>query len=124
MITAMSTYLVLSLITVGALSVMILRIGRILGDCPQTGTAYKAAAVAVATGYAAIGTGGVLLIAAGIAMAPVPHMQALPVALGLAALCLGLGFSNAIATLRGVVNPPEAAPKTPRVPEADAPVNS
>lgn len=124
MITVMSTYLVLSLFGVGALSAMILRIGHILGGCPQQGTAYRAAGVAIATGYAAIGTGGVLLIAAGIAMAPVPYVQALPVALGLAAMCLGLGFSNAIATLRGVVNPSKAAPEPAWVSEASSPVNS
>ena len=67
----------------------------------------------VATGFAAIGAGGVLLIGAGL---PVLAQLSIPgalAALGFAALCLGLGFTQAIATLRDVLSPRAPRPTTP-----------
>ena len=63
-----------------------------------------------------IGFGGVALIGS---LLPILDMGALGIlpSLGLAALCLGLGFGHAVATLRAVVRealtPPQAAPATP-----------
>lgn len=53
-----------------ALCIMILRIGVMVGTCPATGTAARAAAVTIATGLAAIGAGGVILIGAVLPLNP------------------------------------------------------
>ncbi len=112
------TYLFAGLLTVAALSFMILKIGALMSDCPVNGSdknsgknsgknpAARTAAITIATGFAAIGTGGVLLIGAVLPL--LAEMPELGVALGLgfASLCLGLGFTQAIATLRAVLNPP------------------
>ena len=103
------TYITLALAALIALCVMILKIGKLIGDCPQSAAAARAAAVTVATGFAAIGAGGIILIGA---VLPVLEDAALPgffLSLGFAALCLGLGFTHAVATLRAVVRMP--APK-------------
>lgn len=109
-------YLSLGLTMVVAMAVMILKIGTILGECPQSGRAARAAAVTISCGYAMIGFGGVAIIGTAIPLLEMGAAGILP-CLGLAALCLGLGFSNAVATLRAVVRealtPPHAAPATP-----------
>lgn len=92
-------YEILALGTLIALSGMILKTGPLLATRPQTNPATKAATVTITTGFAAIGAGGVILIGAAL-----PVLSRSPVlALGLAALCLGLGFSHAVATLRAVL---------------------
>ncbi|MFT7593289.1 MAG: hypothetical protein ACI8R4_000602 [Paracoccaceae bacterium] len=98
------TYVILSLGTLITLSGMILKIGTLLADCPQTTPATKAVAVTIATGFAAIGAGGVILIGAALPVLSGSPVLALMLALGLAALCLGLGFSHALATLRAVLH--------------------
>jgi hypothetical protein len=109
-------YLSLGLAMVVAMAVMILRIGTILGECPQSGRAARAAVVTISCGYAMIGFGGVAIIGTAIPLLELGAVGILP-SLGLAALCLGLGFSNAVATLRAVVREagpqPQPAPSTP-----------
>lgn len=95
-------YLGLGVMMLLAMTVMILRIGSLHGDCPQSGRAARAAAVTIATGYAMVGLGGIILIGAVIPMLEAGFLALLP-GLGLVAVCLGLGFSHAIATLRAVV---------------------
>ncbi|QUJ75602.1 hypothetical protein KDD17_11620 [Sulfitobacter albidus] len=96
-------YIVLTLGGVAALAAMILRIGTMLGDCPQSRATARAAAVTIATGFAAIGTGGVILIGAGLPLlANVPFAGFLGIT-GLAALCLGLGFTHAVHVLRALM---------------------
>jgi hypothetical protein len=111
-----SLYIGLGLVMVTAMAVMILRIGDMIGNCPQSGRAARAAAVTIACGYGMIGFGGVALIGSAIPILEMGAIGILP-CLGLAALCLGLGFSNAVATLRAVVRealtPPHATPATP-----------
>lgn len=113
MTTILITYAILSLGILAILTAMILRIGGLMTDCPETGPATRVATVSIATGFAAIGGGGVLLIGAALVLLPHIATGLLPIAIGLAALCLGLGFTNAVATLRGVVSgqPPELAKK-------------
>lgn len=96
-------YLTASLGTVLILSLMILKIGRMLADCPENGARARTAAITVATGYAAIGTGSVLLIGAVLPVFAEEATLALLPAVGFAALCLGLGFTNAVSTLRHVL---------------------
>ena len=82
---------------------MILRIGALLGECPQSRATARAGAVTIATGFSAIGAGGVILIGAALALLAQAPMAGFLVALGFAALCLGLGFTHAISTLRAVM---------------------
>lgn len=121
------TYVVLAFGALTALCLMILRIGRMLGDCPQTRATARAGAVTIATGFAAIGAGGVILIGAALPMIPEAPFAAFLLALGFAALCLGLGFTHAVGTLRAVIaNPlpdrkPDAAPQSAAAEAAAAP---
>jgi hypothetical protein len=96
-------YFGIALTALGILTTMILRIGALLGECPDTGRTARSAAITIATGFAAIGLGGVVLAAI-----LLPALMAAPAvgllsALGLACLALGLGFTQAVATLRGVI---------------------
>jgi hypothetical protein len=110
MLVSTLTYITLALAAVVALTLMILRIGALMTDCPGKGPAARTAAITIATGFASIGTGGVLLIGSVLPLFERDAVFAVPVALGLAALCLGLGFTQAIATLRDVLAPKPPAP--------------
>jgi len=102
MMTLLASYVVLAFAALIALCIMLLRIGDMMADCPQNGPRMRISAISIATGFAAIGAGGVALIGAGLIAAAEAHLFALAAALGLASLCLGLGFSQAVATLRAV----------------------
>ena len=110
MIITMSTYFALALILTLALSYMIMKIGTLLGNCPASGQAARAAAVTIATGYCAIGFGGVILVGALFVGSNTIGLAGLFGALGFVSLCLGLGFTHAIGTLRAVVA--QAVPPT------------
>lgn len=105
-------YTVLALGAVVALTLMILRIGALVGDCPVTQARARAVSVTVATGFAAIGAGGVIMIGALLPVLRDAPLVALMLALGFAALCLGLGFTHAMGTLRAALVP---APSNPEV---------
>jgi len=96
-------YIALGFGGLAALAIMILRIGALLGECPQSRATARAGAVTIATGFSAIGAGGVILIGAALALLAQAPMAGFLVALGFAALCLGLGFTHAISTLRAVM---------------------
>ncbi|MEP5154844.1 hypothetical protein [Planktotalea sp.] len=102
------TFLILSYAAIAfamlvALSVMLLRIGAMMADCPVNGPRIQISAITIATGFAAIGAGGIALIGAGfIVSLPDTSLFGLTAALGLAALCLGLGFTQAVANLRAI----------------------
>ena len=114
------TYIAFALAAVIALTLMILRIGAMMADCPQNGPAARISTVSVATGFAAIGSGGAILIGALLPIFPHAPALGLTLALGLAALCLGLGFTQALANLRALLMPgPEtAAPRAKQAPAA------
>lgn len=114
-----SLYIGLSLLMVTAMVLMILKIGKLLGDCPASGRAARAASVTIATGYGMIGLGGVALIGAASALLDMGAIGLLP-SLGLAALCLGLGFGHAIATLRAVIRDSLSPQHPPNAPTGDA----
>ncbi|NNJ67910.1 MAG: hypothetical protein HKP54_07700 [Boseongicola sp.] len=97
-----SAYFIGALSVLIALSVMILKIGTVLGQCPDKGQAARAGSITIATGFAAIGAGCVTLIAAALPALGF-GLMALCICLGGATLALGLGFSNAVATLRSVM---------------------
>lgn len=86
-----------------ALALMILRIGALIGQCPESNDTARAAAVTIATGFSAIGAGGVILIGAVLPLFAEAPMAGFLGALGFAALCLGLGFTQAIGTLRAIM---------------------
>lgn len=96
-------YIVAGLATVGILTAMILIIGRMQENCPTTGPAAKLVSMTAASGFASIGAGGVLIISFVIPMMPNQPLIALLGALGLAAICLGLGFTHAVNTMRLVL---------------------
>lgn len=98
-----SSYALLAFAMLIALCIMLLRIGAMMSDCPDTGQRMRISAITIATGFAAIGAGGVALIGSGLIVSlPQTSLFGLTAALGLAALCLGLGFTQAVATLRAV----------------------
>ena len=97
-------YFILAACALAALSFMIFKIGDALADCPTTGRAARAGSLTIVTGFVAIGSGGVLIIAAAVFMSLTNiAVEGVMAALGLSILCLGLGFTHAVATLRDVV---------------------
>lgn len=100
MLTIGILYFNLGLGAVAALTIMIIRIGALIGECPQAQARAQAVAVTIATGFAAIGAGGVILIGAILPFAVDAPFAGLMLALGFAALCLGLGFTHAMGSLR------------------------
>jgi hypothetical protein len=109
MLTVALTYIILALGTLIALCLMILHIGKLMAHCPEDGGRARVAAITTATGFAAIGAGGVALVGAGLLIFQDVPIVGLLFALGFAALCLGLGFTQAIATLQAVMQRPERA---------------
>ena len=104
-------YIALALGAVVALTQMILRIGAMVGDCPVTQARARAVSVTIATGFAAIGAGGVIMIGAVLPVLGDAPFAALMLALGFAALCLGLGFTHAMGTLRAALLQPQPLPE-------------
>ena len=96
-------YIALGFAGLVALATMILRIGTLLGDCPQSRATARAGAVTIATGFCAIGAGGVILIGAALQLFENAPFASFLGALGFAALCLGLGFTQAVGTLRALM---------------------
>lgn len=96
-------YIALGFGALAVLALMILRIGALLGDCPQSRATARAGAVTIATGFSAIGAGGVILIGAALPLLADAPLAGFLGALGLAALCLGLGFAQAVGTLRALM---------------------
>lgn len=109
MLTLAFIYIALTFGALAALATMILRVGALLGDCPQSRAIARAGAVTIATGFSAIGAGGVILIGAVLPLVPAAPLAAFLFALGFAALCLGLGFTQAVGTLRALMY--DARPK-------------
>lgn len=107
---ALLTYFLIGFGLLAILGGSILRIGKIMADCPNAIPGLRPAAITIATGYAAIGGGGVLLAAVLLPLFAEFPLVGLLVASGLAALCLGLGFTQAIANLRGLGQPEPIIP--------------
>ena len=107
------TYLCVSLMVLIALGGMILRIGSHLGDCPAGKSAARTAALTIATGFAAIGTGGIILGTTPLIVLTDGSHAALFGMMGIVSLCLGLGFTHAVATLRAVLQGDKPQPKDP-----------
>lgn len=108
-----AAYLLAAAAALVLMSVMILRIGTALSECPITGRAAHAGALTIVTGYSAIGTGAAFLVGAG-ALVVIPEMPMVGLlgALGLCLLGLGIGFGHAVGTLRQVVGQAAAQAKS------------
>lgn len=105
----MLAYLAIALFALLGLTFMIIVISRALADCPEKGPRAKAVGITVATGFLAIGGGAVLLIAAFATLYPDDSVNVF--SMGLACLVLGLGFTQAVTTLRAAL---AELPKPPR----------
>ncbi len=107
------TYLLVAIIGLGTLCAILLKIGTLMATCPINGPAIKISALTIVTGFGAIGLGGIVLIGAIFPLIIETGFNALMVALGLALLCLGLGFTQAMTTLQGIIKTlPKPDPKT------------
>jgi hypothetical protein len=95
-------YFIFAFAFLAALTGMIVQISRQIAECPETGTAARASGVVIATGYAAIGAGFVLLVGSALPVVK-GGTPAVLFAIGFAAVVLGLGFTNAVMTLRRAV---------------------
>jgi hypothetical protein len=80
---------------------MIHRIAVEAGKFPERGAVGLAAGVTITTGFVAIGGGVVLLVA--VLPLMVPSLAMMVFAMGINCLILGLGFTQAITTLRAAV---------------------
>ncbi len=105
-------YFALSFGILAAMTGMILKIGKAIGNCPQTTNAARAASITISTGYLTIGAGGVFLVATILPIIHQSQLNILMLALGIVCVALGLGFSNAIITLRAAIRPTQTAPET------------
>lgn len=108
-------YFTITLATLLALARIILHIGRVMETCPQSGLTARGAGVAIASGYLAIGMGGIVILSAGIPAFgnhanPTELAMVTLLTIGFACLTLGLGFAHAMANLRSLVQRPKPAP--------------
>jgi len=110
-------YATLAMSGVAALTIAILHIGQLLTPCPERGSMARITALSIACAFAAIGAGGVILIGALLPLLAASPLVGMPLALGLAILCLGLGFTQAVAQLQAILqtdaSPPVAADVDP-----------
>ncbi len=123
MFSLLAVYAVLGTTMLVALCYMLMKIGALMATCPVNGPQIRISALSITTGFATIGLGGLILLAAAILVLAEFEIAALACALGLGALCLGLGFTQAVATLRAVVwqiQNPEPIQKPASAPVADA----
>lgn len=98
-------YFVAAFLLLGVLDFIIYRVGCEIARCPKAPPGAHAAALAVASGYAAIGAGGVVLAGVIVPAANEFAIYGLFVGLGVACISLGLGFAQAMANLRANLDP-------------------
>lgn len=103
MFSLLAIYAILGTAGLVALCYMLMKIGALMATCPINGPQIRISALSITTGFATIGLGGLILLAAALVVLAEFEIAALASALGLGALCLGLGFTQAVATLRAVV---------------------
>ena len=97
------TYLIVSFAGLAALATVLALVGRAAGTCPDSRDAVRVATLVVTTGFAAIGAGVVLIIAAALPVLAAGTATALYVALGISSIVLGIGFYTAATTLRDIL---------------------
>ncbi|MGB1235173.1 MAG: hypothetical protein ACPG5U_05525 [Planktomarina sp.] len=111
-------YFVIALSVLIALAMMILNIGKDIGVCPVSGRVARAASKVISVGFLAIGLGGVMLAAIALPILSGTPQVGLLAGLGIVCLCLGLGFSQAMANLRQVADRASLLAQANAAPEA------
>ncbi|MGV6838661.1 MAG: hypothetical protein ACWA40_00560 [Planktomarina sp.] len=79
-----------------------------IGSCPHTAQVARVTAKVVSVGFAGIGLGGVILGAAALPAFEAAPKVGLLIGLGFVCLCLGLGFTQAMANIRRIVDESKA----------------
>lgn len=103
-----------------ALCGVLIVIGRAATECPQIGAAARVGTIVITTGFASIGAGVIALIAALLPVIVTEEYNGLYLALGLAAIALGIGFYSAATTLRDVLKAAQPSPADAASPAMDA----
>jgi hypothetical protein len=96
-------FLLLAFAGLAILAGVLVVIGRAAAECPQLGGAARVATLVVTTGFAALGAGAIMLIAAVLPALSSSWMMGLYFALGIASIALGIGFYNAASMLREIL---------------------
>lgn len=96
-------YLSLAFTGLAALAAVLVLIGRMAQECPETAGAARLGTWVVVTGFAAIGAGVIALIGAALPYVLQGGKSGLYLTLGLVAVALGIGFYNAATTLRDIL---------------------
>ncbi|MGF1553640.1 MAG: hypothetical protein ACFBWO_14260 [Paracoccaceae bacterium] len=115
-----AVYFTLATGGLGAVAAVLVLIGRMAADCPQTAGAARLATLVVTTAFVAIGAGIVTLIGAALPLLAEGAATGLYVALGFALIALGVGFQIAASTLRDILAAarPAAGSPEPRAPQS------
>ncbi|MEM8597085.1 MAG: hypothetical protein AAGF76_11530 [Pseudomonadota bacterium] len=87
---------------------ILILIGRVAADCPQTVGAARLGTLVVTTGFVAFGAGVVMLIGAALPILSAGAASGLYMAIGLSFIALGIGFQVAASMLREIL---QAAPR-------------
>ena len=109
MLITLATFLGLSLMALITMVIMILKIADMIGPCPVTSASPRVVAAPIAASYGAIGLGGILILAAMLPVADDLIQLAAIAALGLVAVCLGLGFTQAVTALKAILHEQRSA---------------
>ena len=92
-----------ALVALAILANVIHKMGQALAICPKTGTAAKAGSLVVVTGFVVVGIGGISLVSAALPYIHDRADTAVLMAFGFVVIGLGIGFSQAAATLQKIV---------------------
>lgn len=103
MLTILAIYLGISILGLIIMVAMIIKIADMIGPCPKTGASARVIAAPIAASYASIGLGGILILAALLPIAGEFGQLSSLAALGLVAVCLGLGFTQAVTALKAIL---------------------
>ncbi len=109
MLITLATFLGLSVLALVIMVMMILKIADMIGPCPVTAASPRVVAAPIAASYGAIGLGGILILAAMLPVADDLIQLAAIAALGLVAVCLGLGFTQAVTALKAILQEQRSA---------------
>ncbi|MFK7941422.1 MAG: hypothetical protein AB8B85_00670 [Paracoccaceae bacterium] len=102
-------FLAIGFIGLGALATVLAIIGKAAGACPEIGAAARVGTWVVTTGFCAIGVGVIALVGAALSALMEGRGDGLYLAVGCVAIALGVGFTYAAGTLRGIL---QAAPRS------------
>ncbi|MEM9044749.1 MAG: hypothetical protein AAGC81_08625 [Pseudomonadota bacterium] len=96
-------YYPIALAGLAILSTVLILIGQASKECPQLAGAARLASVIVTTGFSTIGIGVIALIGAAMTQVNTDPFQVVALAVGIAAIALGIGFLAAAINLRDLL---------------------